>query len=429
MRRTSRRAAALLTALAAATVTMTLLAPPAGAGPDDPLPRLPEHGYARVDRIAAALARGPVFVDPDLPTALHGTDLAQVRLAARDAATELDAPVWVVVVPNPVESESQGRNTLLARLLHERTGKDGLYVVADDRGWIDTVAFDVRRRFSAADDEFARPPETDRLAGLGGRIIDRIERVRALPVTDAPRDDNLYGRLDAFGDEDRPLRDVEPERTGPFLMGLLLIGPLAGAGLYTCVRLVLRRRRGGRRPSGGDAPEQRRAPARPSLRRLRRVAGDELAALRTALVDAADGDAERGKRATAAFDAAQILFDDAGSDPGRAHDLVVVIVLAREGLAALGRDGAPSPPCFVNPLHGPADGRRRLRFDGERRRRRVCPTCVDARPERLEALTLRIPRPGGRVPHHALGGPWIDAEYGARSPLARQVLTHLEVES
>ncbi|OLT11322.1 hypothetical protein BJF79_24540 [Actinomadura sp. CNU-125] len=140
-------------------------------------------------------------------------------------------------------------------------------------------------------------------------------------------------------------------------------------------------------------------------------------------------DAERGRRATAAFDAAQILFDDAGSDPGRAHDLVVVIVLAREGLAALDRDGAPSPPCFVNPLHGPADRRRRIRaVDGDGRRR-VCAACADAPHDRLKSLTLRIPHPGGRVPHHALRGPWIDVEYGARSSLARQVLTHLEVES
>ncbi|MFD0903935.1 hypothetical protein [Actinomadura sediminis] len=423
-----RRVAALSASLAAAVLTAPLPAPPAGAdadgAADGALPRLPGHGYARVDRIGAALARDPVFVDPDLPTALRGAGLARVRAAVRDATAELDARVWVVVVPNPAESESQGRGPLLARLLRERTGRGGLYVVADARGTVETVAFDVRRRFSALDAGYERPPEGDRLAGLDGRIVDRIRQVRDLPVTDAPRDHRLYGRLDPFGAEDRPLRDVEPEPAGPFFLGLLLIGPAGGAVLYAAGRLVLRWRRGGR-------TERRRpeAPAGPSARRLRRLAERELSALRTALADAPGLGGPRERRATEAFDAAQILFDDAGTDPGRAHDLVVVIVLAREGTAALDGDGPPSPPCFVNPLHGAASRRRRIRAADGNGRRHVCAPCADAPQDRVASLTLRIPRPGGKVPHHDLRGPWVAAEYGARAPLAAKVLTHLEVES
>ncbi|MEV5830897.1 hypothetical protein AB0L25_35555 [Spirillospora sp. NPDC052242] len=424
MRGTFRRLAALLVALAAAVLTAPLLAPPARADADDPPPRLPAHGYARVDRIGAALARDPVFVDPDLPTALRGADLARVREAVRGAAAELDVPVRVVVVPNPSESESQGQGTLLARLLRERTGKGGLYVVADARGNVETVAFGVRRRFSALDTEYEPPPEGDRLAGLGGRIVDRIQEIRNLPVTESPQGHRLYGRLDPFGAEDRPLRDVEPERAGPFFVGLLLIGPAVGAVLYTAVRLVLRWRRGGR--TERKRPE---APARPGTRRLRRLAERELTALRTALADGPGPGGERERRATEAFDAAQILFDDAGSDSGRAHDLVVVIVLSREGTAALDGDGRPSPPCFVNPLHGPASGRRRVRAADGNGRRHVCAQCADAPQDRLASLTLRIPRPGGKVPHHDLRGPWVAAEYGARAPLAAKVLTHLGVES
>ncbi|WP_026406100.1 hypothetical protein [Actinomadura rifamycini] len=423
MRRHLRRAASLLAALAAAVLAVPLLAPPAAAGPDDPLPRLPDHGYARVDRIAAALARDPVFVDPDLPTALPGADLARVRAEVRDAAAELGVPVRVVVVPNPAESESQGQGPLLARLLQQRTGTGGLYVVADARGWLDVTAFDVRRRLTAMDYEDERPPEDDRLAGLGGRIIDRIREVRALPATETPQNRGLYGTLDPFGAEHRPLRDVEPEPAGPFFLGLLLIGPAAGGALYAAVRLVRRWRR-------RDRTDRKRpqAPSAPSLRWLRRQAESELAALRTALVGAQGDGAANERRATEAFDAAQILFDDIGSDSDRAHDLVVVIVLARDGAAALAGDRA-APPCFVNPLHGPAERRKRIRAAGRNERRRVCAPCADAQHSRIASLTLRIPRPGGRVPHHDLTGPWVAAEYGARAPLAAEVLTHLGVES
>ncbi|MFV2178670.1 hypothetical protein ACFHW3_36820, partial [Actinomadura sp. LOL_011] len=99
------------------------------------------------------------------------------------------------------------------------------------------------------------------------------------------------------------------------------------------------------------------------------------------------------------------------------------------GAAALAGDERPSPPCFVNPLHGPASRRRRVRTGDGNGRRHVCATCADAQHGRLASLTLQVPRPGGRVAHHALAGPWVDAEYGARTPLATQVLTHLGVES
>ncbi|QFG20033.1 hypothetical protein [Actinomadura sp. WMMB 499] len=262
MRTTHRRTTGLPGALAAAVLALPLLASAASADPDDPLTRLPDHGYARVDRIGAALARDPVFVDPDLPTALPGQDLARVRRAVRDAAADLGVPVQVIVTPNPSESESQGQGTLLARLLRERTGKDGLYLVANDRGYIDFVAFGVPRRFSAMGYEYDRAPEPDRLAGLGQRIVNEIGEVRNLPAADSPQNRRAYGRLDAFGEEDRPLRDVEPEPAGPFLLGLLLIGPLTGGVLYGCVRLVLWRRRGDRAPSGPSAGAGR--PSRPS---------------------------------------------------------------------------------------------------------------------------------------------------------------------
>src|SRR5690606_16052229 len=180
------------------------------------------------------------------------------------------------------------------------------------------------------------------------------------------------------------------------------------------------RPRARRAPVEGEAadPKVRPAGGRAGMRRLRRQAAKDVARLREALVTT---EAEQGRRyAVCAYDAAQILYDDAKDDEERAIDLVGAIVLARQGLLALLRDtDSPPVPCLVNPLHGESAARRRLTLihdDALPHRAPLCASCAD-RQERFgvtEASLLRIPGPGGRRPHLAVPGVWRDTAWGAR---------------
>jgi hypothetical protein len=196
---------------------------------------------------------------------------------------------------------------------------------------------------------------------------------------------------------------------GPFLTGLLVLGPLAVLLLYGAFRLATRTLRW--RPTAGSAS------AKPSVRALHSLAAKELSALGRELVP--------DRRYTLrAYDAARILFDDLGPRPPRRDadtvlDLIGVIVLVRQGRAALTRD-KPDPPCFVHPLHGPSSGRRRLAGQGS------LPVCADCGTGPWIQRVLRVP--DGR-PHYDVPGRWKRGSFGTRRPdLPSDVLESLGVD-
>ncbi|MFC6885769.1 hypothetical protein [Actinomadura yumaensis] len=402
----------------------------ASGGENDPIPA---YAYKRLDRIGAALAKDPLFVDPDLASALGPADRARVRRAAGAASRRIGAHVYVVVAPNPRQSEAEGDDEAFLTMLHRRTGRDGLYLMANSRGRLQAGAFRVPReiRFSDLWDD-ARPDEDRPFAGLAARLADRLRHFGDRPSA-SPTMPYRIASPDPFGKENE-LRPAEAHPKGPFLTGLLLAGPVAAIALYWLGRggAALRRRTGPHRPTVLDAdamPVEAHpgAPDRPSTRWLRRTGGRDLERLRLLLPAAGDG---RGTRyALSAYDAAKIVYDEAGGGAEGALDLAGAIVLARQGRAALARRTEnPPPPCFVNPLHGESTHRRPVELDGRTRRRPLCAACNGAKPDALPGRVLKVPGPDGPRPHFLVPGIWRDTAFGADgNTLVPRVLEHLGV--
>ncbi|MFA1537523.1 hypothetical protein [Actinomadura monticuli] len=419
--------ARILVLTAVAVVAPLLAAAPAAAS--EPVPAYAQH---RLERVAAALAEDPLFVDPDMASALDEAGRARVREAMRSAAAVLGTPVYVVVIPNKSESESQGRDDVFLHWLHDRLRRDGLYVLVNSSSWFEEKAFGVPRRlYSIEDDTADRPADTEnRFADLADRLSARLRVIRDARSgpPDTPR---LYSTPDPFGQEDR-LRPAEAETRAPFLTGLLLAGPVAGLTLYGAGvgAAAYRRRRREPRPVPAIATVEARpgAPAEPSMKWLRRMGRRELDRLR-ALLPKSTGNPGR-EYAVSAYDVAQILYDDAGDDPGRSLDLVGTIVLARLGRAALvHKTERPPAPCYVNPLHGTSTQNRKLRLGtAGPRRRRVCAACGGRGTAELAARELKVPGPDGPRPHHTIAGVWKDTAFGADGDLIRRIQEYLGVE-
>jgi len=415
----------ILVLTAVAVVAPLLAAAPAAAS--EPVPAYAQH---RLDRVAAALAEDPLFIDPDMAWALDEAGRTRVREAMRSAAAVLGTPVYVVVIPNKSESESQGRDDVFLHWLHDRLRRDGLYVLVNSYSWFEEEAFGVPRRLFAIEDDAAdRPADAEnRFADLADRLSARLRIIRDAP-SGPPATPRLYSTPDPFGQEDR-LRPVEPETRAPFLTGLLLAGP--AAGLTLCGAGVgaaaYRRRRREPRPVPAAVEAHPGAPAEPSMKWLRRTGGRELDRLR-ALLPESTGNPGR-EYAVSAYDVAQILYDDAGDDPGRSLDLVGAIVLARLGRAALAQKTArPPAPCYVNPLHGPSTQNRKMQLGSAGpRRRRVCAACGGRGLTAPAARELKVPGPDGPRPHHTTAGVWKDTAFGADGDLIRRIQEYLGVE-
>lgn len=410
-----RRIRALLATVALA----TLAAWPSGAAAEEP----PPYAYHRLDRVGAALAKDPLFVDPDVSQALGEPDRARLRASIGRTSTLIGTPVFVVVIPNPSESESQGRDKAFLHMLHDRSGRDGLYLMVNSRGYMESEAFNVpRRRYSPLDEDEpggSEPGDSERpFTGLADRVAQRLDGYATAP-TASPEIPALYSSPDPFGKE-YELTPSDPEIQAPLLTGLLLAGPAGAVVLYWLgigVLALLGR--------GSPAPEKKTkvlrhswTSSKPSMRRLRRSAAKEVETLRRLLATA---DAEQGRPyAVSAYDAARILYDDAKEDADKAIDLAGAIVLARQGRIALARDiASPPAPCLVNPLHGESVVRRRLPKLEEHDLPKPCPLCdacgqFEKRYGLGEQHLLKIPGPDGHRFHTRVPGVWRETAWGAR---------------
>lgn len=415
----------------------------ASAAPD------PRYSGHRLDRVAAALAKDPLFVDPDVDVALGAADRARVGTAIRAAAERVRVPILVVVAPNPTESESQGKDDAFLSALHGVTHRDGLYLMVDGDGYMLGQGWNVPREIDldvVAQDDLPdyEPPDIHRpFSGLADRLIKRVDAWAAAPAAPPTSSPALLSPPVPFGQEDdHPLVPDEPTVKNHFLRGFFILGPLSAVALYWAgigSAAAGRRwfRRGGTQSAvaglAGQAEEHPGAPARPSDRWLRRTASAELDRLRDRLPDASGN---RGRAfALAAFDAAQILYDDVHEDPGHALDLVGVIVLARLGRRALaGQMTAPPPPCFLNPLHGDSTRRKTVPLPGDPgggkpRRQPLCGACFGASGKEVADRVLRVQGPDGLAPHYAVPGVWRDAAWGSRgNDLVKRVMEYLGVE-
>jgi hypothetical protein len=84
----------------------------------------------RVGRVTAALRQSPVFVDPDVSYLLDARD----RTALGRQIGTAGVPIYLVVAPLLSHDESAGDADYFGYLLHRRLGRNGIYVIADQRG-------------------------------------------------------------------------------------------------------------------------------------------------------------------------------------------------------------------------------------------------------------------------------------------------------
>ncbi|MGV9454713.1 hypothetical protein [Streptomyces sp. NPDC003635] len=367
---------------------------------------------ARLDRVVEGLAQAPVYTDPESPRVLDAAQLTRLHgRIEKFERSEGGGPVFVSVVPQLPEDESEGDGEMFADSLHDKLGEDGLYVVADPLyGDIEVfnhglrldsldLAFELPDSIALVDDK-AREADDHR---LGERLDALMNHLDKAPRTEDP---------DSIGDP-YPVTNPVTEDDLPTLYGAddfepgLFMGALAGGAVFGLVaavigivRRVIRRRRP--EPLATDSlPEV--SPTEPSMSYLRTVAKTELRALTRGFEDAPP---RSDPRPGDCLDAATLLLD---GDPGRIADadaatLLAVVVLARSGRAALEGKGY-NRCCAVNPLHGPAVNRHHVRVSADTRARRMlhlCGLCLDtaiAAPSTLRTRMLTLPGSEARVPY------------------------------
>jgi hypothetical protein len=356
----------------------------------------------RFARVAAALAKDPLFVDMDLTDAVPATDRAAIRASMTRTSRALGVPVFVIVIPNDAASESYASNGTFLNGLRKHVGRDGLYLMIDADAGMDAAAYGVPREIYES--ELCRPEGSPPagngppFAGLPARVARFLASFADAPAGPPVTREPEVG-VPPFGREDPP---EEASFWGPFAYGAGELGMIAGLLLYGLVRLPFRPWRTAPRPTGGTPS----APATPSAKWLRSTADKEIRALVKAM-DEPDGQPSMG----AAWRAADRLYDgtrprDPGKDADTFLDLIGVIVLCRQELQGRKR---PIPACFVNPLHGKV-GRTRRRIPHQGR----FPVCDGCSTGRLGTRTLRVP--DGRA-HYEVPGRWQPSGFGARRRL------------
>lgn len=382
----------------------------------------PAAAADRFDRIAGALERDPFYVDPEASEALPQAE----RADAEKAMGSTGVPVYTVVVPLTTDDESEGEGDAFLHTLHDRMGRDGVYVAVDQDAGIEAIAFGVPRDVDLPTAVQLPPPSETGTRTAGERLLRTAELIRTAPSA-APQNPAPLNTPRPLGEEDPSAWPPVSDMLGVVALSLLLVGPLVGGLLYGAYRLVARML-----GYGPPAPaEKADAPARPSERWLRRTAAEELEALGERLA-AHDAEArpQVHERAASAYDAGLLLIDER-EDP---MDLLGAVLLARHG-AALLRDGGAQvrPYCYLNPLHG--------RTAGSQRRRKsldlpedmpahrgagkvpVCARCVNLPKQRTRNAVLIV----GDRPYYAHPGFWNETGL-PNTNLPARVLEYLGVE-
>ncbi|GAA4515215.1 hypothetical protein GCM10023191_084720 [Actinoallomurus oryzae] len=384
-------AAALALALAPAPAALAP-APVAFADAGSPV------SMVRVDRVAAALRQSPVFVDPDVSSLLD----AHERTALRRQIAGAGVPIYLAVVPLDSDDESAGDADYFTYLLHRRLGRDGIYLISDQRGSLDWTSYHVPRGDSL---EFSQVTNGKPLPERLHDVLDAFARAPAAkpsdpPVPDAPEADSSTKRPGKVG--------LAGQFFKTFFPALAMSGVLL-AFLWAIVAAVI----GVARSARGSATTLR-------PRRLRRMAWAELVRLARAIGAAAEDDPGY-PRAMADYDAAKLLWDEK-QDPGSRF---AVVVLSLDGQDAL-RSGTadPEPRCVVNPLHGTAARRVRTALGSlSRRRQPMCEECAKANRHRPLALVID----GRERPYYEAPGLW-EKIRGTNKDLPEHVLEYLGVE-
>ncbi|MEU9763204.1 hypothetical protein [Streptomyces sp. NPDC047985] len=344
---------------------------------------------ARVEEVAAGLAAGPIHQDPSTADVLTAADLPAIRQRIAELAPK--GPVHVLATTSHSDDESGGiSSTLLARV-HQRTGRNGVYVLIDPvSGRIDLDTFgtdqDAARRFTRLPST-VRYPEYRSNGDL--QVVPRLNQTLDAVAAAQPRKGYDPTTRDA---ELPPLHDnrlpgLFSSDFGPGIaLGTMLLGALLLIAwlVIAVARAVLHSRR---TPAAVPSPPQHAGPrhitALPSVRHLCAWAAADVRELSGRLA-AADQDAPGRTRAWDCLDAAELLALTVAERPDdaiEAGDRAAVAVLAQAGLAALRGDLHPTL-CRLNPLHGEATGGNVPGWLADLgigpRSAQLCPACWDA---------------------------------------------------
>ncbi len=346
----------------------------------------------RVGRIVAGLRQSPVFVDPEVSYLLTAED----RTALGRQIAAAGVPIYLAAVPLLSQDESAGNAEYLGYLLHRRLGRPGVYLVADQRGGLDWMSYQVPRDDARA---YEQATNGEPLPRKLHDVIDAFARAPSAPKSDpvtppAPDTGTRHGKATAAGLAGRFL--------AAFLPTLIICGLLLGIVYAAVVRVA----RQARPPvlSGG---------------RARRAAEAELVRLARAIGAAPDGPGY--SRAMADYDAAKLLYDEK-ADPGSRVGVVVLALDGQDALRAATED--PEPRCVLNPYHGTAPHRVRARLDGlPDARRPLCEGCRKAATRR--PLLVRID--GRNRPYYQAPGLW-EKIPDKTGDLPGRVLEYLGVE-
>ncbi|PWI17435.1 hypothetical protein DI272_27195 [Streptomyces sp. Act143] len=359
---------------------------------------------ARLDRVAEGLSQDPVYQDPESPRALDKPQLDQLHARiAKFQSSKGGGPVFMALVPQLYEDESGSDEENFAYAVHDKLGKDGVYIVADPlNGYIDvfnyglgldsySLLYDLPESVTYGDEK--ADEADDHL--LGERLTTVMTTLDETERTDDPTTPgDPYPITDPLTED-----ELNPLFYGDFWPGLV-IGTLAASALLALVaaalgltrKSLLRRNPEPLEPS--TLPTV--SPAMPTKPYLRDTARCELQALTRAFGTGESADTRARNR----YDATMLLAPQGDSvDDLSPATLTAIIVLARATRAALTGDDS-TLCCGVNPLHGPARTSRHVRTSSVETRRRMlplCEVCLDD-PHKIPARLLKLP-PNG-VPYY-----------------------------
>ncbi|WP_101525877.1 hypothetical protein [Nocardioides houyundeii] len=401
-----------------------------------------------VEEIAAELAESGSHLGPGTQGWIDDAQLAAVSAAAEAA----DLPVHLVLVVPPEHGDLYFGDDLLVRV-HDAGGPDGLYIGVNHLGarnhedgppndptvrggqldlalrqWGDVggssdLTRDVEHVLSYANGPGEAYPFGEGLV----RVVESLaEGTFADLVTAA--DEGLDVRLAASREEREEggsgtsTSPATPERdsgdSGSVVTGVVLV-LLAVVALAAGVAWV-RRRRQTAAPRAFVLPESVLDRVRAAEdAELERRARAEVLALGES-IDAAEMSGSGSTAWAAALDhyeAAGRLIPPSGAvDSLAAVGALVLAGRGREALAAArrGRTFSPSRPCFLNPLHGVADGDRTLEHGGGETKAPICRTCrrdleAGRRPDILDVVVHGRPRHYFETDRE----PWASTGFGA----------------
>ena len=340
------------------------------------LPATPARADPRVEMIARALRTDPVFVSSAATRSVPPPQVAALRRAVAGA----EVPVFVVVAPSFGGEPGLGTLRSLPDLLHDRLGRDGIYLAVNLSPSAYAQAFGVEAGFD--------------VDGLGSAVYRDRPDAGAGEAARYAVSLLTTGRRRAV-----PRRGGEESvQAGPVVAAGVGAGAL-GFALAGWPWLAARRRRRQPPPAAPAAP----AAGAPALdpRALRDQARAKLAAVSGALASA---DAPPA----AAFDAyaaASKLLEDADEDDSLGH--LGALELARRADTAL--RGRPHTPCFFDPRHGAAKTRTRWRLGGEEADIPACRSCARRVAKGRAPLALQD---GGR-PYFERDTLWARTGFGA----------------